>query len=233
MGDAGGIVRRLAIYIPVALVLLYALSLWRSGGVKVACVGDSITFGSGAPPGWDYPSQLQRLLGRGYRVRNFGVSGATMLSHGNRPYVEQPAFAAALNWHPDVVILMLGANDTKPVNWDAHGREFEPDCRALIARLKASNPAMKLFLCRPSWIAGTGHYGITEEGIAREIPILDKIAVSMGLAEIDMHAALLGHPEDLPDHVHPNRDGAARLAAAACGAIKLAALPGPDSSPAP
>ncbi len=56
---------------------------------KIACVGDSITFGSGIPnrEKLSYPAQLSALLGDDYEVRNFGVSGATMLENGDKPTV--------------------------------------------------------------------------------------------------------------------------------------------------
>lgn len=45
--------------------------------IKVACIGNSVTFGYGfADPANDsYPSQLSNMLGERYDVRNFGRSG--------------------------------------------------------------------------------------------------------------------------------------------------------------
>jgi len=221
-----------------ALVLLLALCLFlssaRAGQLKVACAGDSITLGILAGKGWDYPSQLQRMLGSaGYAVRNFGVSGATLLIQGDRPYVKQPAFRAALDWKPDIVILMLGANDSKPYNWDLLHAQFEPDYRWLISQFRAANPALKLFLCRPTWVAGAGKFGINDAVILEEVPIIDKIAASLNLQEIDMHAALAGHPEDLVDTVHPNKAGATLMALAAYAALTGGPLKGPVPAPAP
>ena len=72
----------------------------RDGDIHVACVGDSITAGYAlADPAHDaYPSQLARLLGDGYEVRNFGVSAATLMDAGNYPYRERPAHDEALAW---------------------------------------------------------------------------------------------------------------------------------------
>jgi len=223
------------------LVSLLALSLFLSsalaGEIKVACVGDSITFGMGVAKGWTYPGQLQRMLGPGFVVSNFGVNGATLLRHGDRPYDQQPAFQAALGSKADIVILMLGANDAKLLNWGPHQAEFDPDYRWLIAQLQASNPTQKLFICRPCWVAGAGKYGITEPGIEQEIPIIDNIAASLHLPEIDMHAALEAHPEDFVDTVHPNKGGATLLAKAAYKAITSndfqGEVPPPAPSPAP
>jgi lysophospholipase L1-like esterase len=211
----------------------------RAGHANVACVGDSITAGVGAGRGWAYPSQLQRMLGPDYTVRNFGVSGATLLRHGDRPYEVQRAFKGALDFKPDIVVLMLGTNDTKPQNWGPHSAEFEGDYRWLVGQLQGTNPAQKLFVCRPCWVAGAGNYGINEPILEKEIPIIDSIAASMHLGEIDMHAALEGHPEDLADRVHPNNDGATLMAKAAYKAITgnefqgQVPAPAPKPSPAP
>ena len=66
--------------------------------VKVACVGNSITYGYTLPnPATDsYPSQLQQLLGETYEVGNFGKSGATLLNKGHRPYMQQEEFKRQL-----------------------------------------------------------------------------------------------------------------------------------------
>lgn len=201
--------------------------------IRVACVGDSITAGVGASKGWDYPDQLQRMLGPGYAVRNFGVSGATLLRRGDRPYENQSAFKAALDFKPDLVILMLGTNDTKPRNWGAHQAEFDGDYRWLVGQLEASNPAQKFLVCRPCWVAGAGNYGINEAVLEIELPIIDQIAASMRLGEIDMHAALEGHPKELPDNVHPNNAGATLMAKAAYKAVTGKDFQGAIPTPAP
>ena len=62
------------------------LSSGAEKGVKVACVGDSITYGAGIKDRKknSYPAQLQSLLGEGYQVRNFGNSGSTLLKKGDK-----------------------------------------------------------------------------------------------------------------------------------------------------
>ena len=66
--------------------------------IRVACVGNSITYGTGIEDRArdSYPSQLQRMLGDKYVVGNFGKPGATLLYHGHRPYVVQKEFKEAL-----------------------------------------------------------------------------------------------------------------------------------------
>ena len=78
-----------------------------------------------------YPAQLQAWLGQEYQVRNFGVSGATLLKNGDRPYWKEPEFSQVLDFNPDIIIIKLGTNDSKPQNWK-FAEEFEQDYIDLI-----------------------------------------------------------------------------------------------------
>ena len=203
---------------PLALGLLLTASLAMGGPIRVACMGESITRGAGAPPGQDYPAQLQKLLGPQYEVRNFGNSGSTLLRHGEKPYCNQAEFQAALDFRPDIAVVMLGTNDSKPQNWDVHV-DFADDYQWLVEQLRKVNPAVKIFACRPTPVLAPGRYGINEETLEKEFPIIDQAVRNLRLDFIDMHSALAAHPEDLPDHVHPNAEGAGLMAKAAAAAI--------------
>ena len=60
--------------------------------IRVACVGNSVTYGLGISnrEQYAYPVQLQQLLGDNYEVGNFGHSGATLLRIGHKPYHKLP-----------------------------------------------------------------------------------------------------------------------------------------------
>ncbi len=92
--------------------------------VRVACVGDSITFGAGVPNNWvnAWPGQLQKMLGKHYKVANFGHSGATLLKDGDLPYWKTPEYKHSTAFKGKIVIIMLGTNDTKAWNWKHHAR---------------------------------------------------------------------------------------------------------------
>lgn len=47
-------------------------------------------------------------------VRNYGVSGRTLPKKGDYPYWKEAAYNQSRNWGPDVVIIRLGTNDSKP-----------------------------------------------------------------------------------------------------------------------
>ncbi len=183
-------------------------------GVKVACIGDSITQGSGAEPGRSYPSQLQELLGEGWKVGNFGVGGRTLLKKGDYPYWREKAYQDALAFAPDVVIIMLGTNDTKPQNWK-HESEFTADYKELVKSFQALDSKPRVYVCRPCPVPEPGNFGINEKNLRVWIERIDKLAAEMKLDVIDMYAALADKPEMLPDRVHPNTEGAGEMAKAA------------------
>lgn len=204
--------------------------------IKVACVGDSITAGSGASDRAtaSYPALLQALLGETHEVRNFGVGGATMLRQGDKPYFKQGAHKQAMEFKADIAVVKLGTNDTKPQNWKFKD-DFAADARALIAELRAANPAVKIYVALPV-PAYPGNWGINEPGIAEGvIPVLRAVAASGKTEVIDLHAALSGHPEFFPDKVHPNDAGYRVIAATVFQALTgreadLSKLPAPKKA---
>lgn len=180
---------------------------------KVACVGDSITAGSGVKdPARRYPTQLGELLGKDYEVKNFGVGGATMLDEGNKPYKQQKAYTQALEFKPDIVIIKLGTNDSKPVNW-AKKESFAASAKSLVESFLKANPKAKVYLCTPAPVIGSGNFGIREEIVKPEIiPLVKQVATEMKLEVIDIYSALAGKDALLPDRVHPNDEGATVIA---------------------
>jgi len=182
--------------------------------VRVSCIGDSITEGSGAAPGKAYPSQLQELLGDQWKVTNFGISGRTLLKNGDFPYWKEEKYQFALKSEPDVVIIMLGTNDTKPQNWKFE-KEFVADYTELVKSFQALPSKPRIYVCRPCPVPEPGNFGINEKNLKEWIKRIDKLAKEMDLGVIDMHAALKRHPEMLPDRVHPDTAGAGEMAKAA------------------
>jgi acyl-CoA thioesterase I len=190
-----------------------AMGADNAGPIRLACVGDSITAGAGTTnrETQSYPAQLGRMLGEKWHVENFGVGGATLLKHGNKPYWSLAAFTNALASNPQAVIIMLGTNDTKPQNWKFKD-EFVADYEDLIAKFTALPAKPRIFICRPPLVSGTNSFGIDEAGIRMEIPMIDLIVKDIGVKLIDNHVIFKGDAALLPDHVHPNEAGAALIA---------------------
>lgn len=181
--------------------------------IKIACVGDSITFGSRIPEPdkLSYPSQLQNLLGENYEVHNFGRSGATLLKKGNMPYWNCPQLNQALELKPNIVFIKLGTNDSKKNNW-AHKADFISNYKELINKFKncGSKPRIVILQPLPAFIDGDQ---ISGSRIKNEIiPKLKKIAFEEKLEIIDLHSLMIDKSNWLPDKIHPNAFGAHAIA---------------------
>jgi acyl-CoA thioesterase-1 len=193
------------------------------GVIRVACVGDSITFGhlilNRATN--SYPAQLAARLGPKWEVRNFGMNGATALKQGTRPYWTQQVFKDAVAFNPDVVILQLGTNDTAPPNWQAHGAEFGGDFAALLQQFATLPARPRLYVCRPVPIyRDRGKEWDTGKILLEQIiPQIDQAAGKARAPVIDLHTALDGQPALFPDGVHPNAAGAKLIAEAVYTAL--------------
>ena len=184
--------------------------------VKVACIGDSITDGHGIDlrDVNGYPAQMQKMLGAGYNVRNFGISARTLMNSGDLPYMNESIWEDALAFNPDVVVIMLGTNDSKDYNRGHIKKDFEGDLKTMLKALKALPSQPKIYLCKPI-PAVSDSWTISETVITEEIvPILEKAVKKEKLEGIiDLHAALEGHPEMmLDDGIHPNTAGVRKMA---------------------
>lgn len=194
------------------------LSIFGSEKIRVACVGDSITYGYGiANPADRYPNQLANMLGENYLVGNFGVSGATLLSDGTYPYVKLKAYFAALEFKPNIVIIKLGTNDTKNENWEKI-LDFEGDLNKLVDSFEKLETKPTIYLCTSCPIFGSG-VNLGDKRVSRLIPVIKKVAKDHSIKIIDIRSIFEGKPELVPDRVHPNEAGAKLIAEAVKNAI--------------
>ena len=196
-------------FLLLAATVLLAATGTAQQKTKVACVGNSITTGVGAQDRANdaYPAVLGRLLGDRYEVRNFGASGYTLLKKGDRPFWNHKYFQESQAFAPDIVVIKLGTNDSKPQNWDTHAADFKADLTELVAVYQKLPSKPKIYLCFPTWVAND-KMTIREKVIAAEIiPIISEVANETGASVIDLHKTLYGMPGLVPDGVHPNELG--------------------------
>ncbi|MDE7449938.1 MAG: cyclically-permuted mutarotase family protein [Paramuribaculum sp.] len=199
-----------------ALTAVAASDGTPSRPVKVACVGNSITFGYGLPDRatQSYPSLLQKTLGDAYEVGNFGHSGATLLKKGHNPYVKTPEYAASKEFAPDIVVILLGINDTDPLNWPNYGDEFVSDYIDLINSYREINPQVRVIIARVTPVtarhrrfrSGTRDWRIEVQ------KAIENVAEATGVELIDLEAPLRDYPNYFRDAVHPDVNGAKILA---------------------
>jgi acyl-CoA thioesterase I len=197
----------------VSVYLIFFIILYSFAQIKVACVGDSITFGFTILNHEEksYPARLNRLLSEDWTVENFGVIGATMLKNGDIPYWKQKAFIDSKNFNPDVVIIMLGTNDTKPQNWKFKN-EYIADYTVMINEFRALSSKPYIFICLPV-PALTKIWGISDSIIREEIiPMIKLLGKKNNVPVIDLYQPLSNHKEWFTDKIHPNAAGTEEMA---------------------
>lgn len=198
------------------LLVLLSVNLTAQQKTKVACIGNSVTYGYLLPEREknSYPAQLQNLLGDNYEVKNFGRSSATLLSKGHLPYINQPEYKKALEYAADIVVIHLGLNDTDPRNWPNYKDFFFKDYVDLVNSFRKQNPNTKIFICRLSPIF-SGHFRFISgtRDWHREIQsVIESIAQYTGVELIDLETPLHSRPDLFPDDLHPTVQGAGILA---------------------
>ncbi len=185
--------------------------------IRLACVGDSITYGHLIPERErnSYPAQLQRMLGADWVVGNFARNGATLVRKSPRPFHDQKEYQEALAFGPDVIVLQLGTNDTKRETWEAENTRFVADYLELIRSFQALASKPRVILCRPiPLFRDRGKATWDTDRVMREqiLPKIDEVARQAHLPVIDLNSAFVDANKLLPDGVHPNAEGATLMA---------------------
>ncbi|RED87633.1 alpha-L-fucosidase [Cohnella phaseoli] len=195
---------------------IYALS--QTGGqqpgqpINIALIGDSITTGS-------YPSQLQQLLGPDYYVNPYGAGGTTMLKNGDHPYWDSWEFVNSSNWDPDIVVIMLGTNDSAAQNWQ-YSADYVSDYLDMIDHYRGlpSSPVV--------YVATSPHdYWPGNVVTSEVVPLQIQAAASAGATVIHVNPQTQSMAHNFPDNVHPNDAGSTAIATTIYNALKPSSLP--------
>lgn len=205
-------------YKPFGLLLVLLTGVFQisfaAPKLRIACIGNSITYGAGLEnrDAESYPAQLQLLLGKQYEVLNFGLSGATMLKKGNSPYWNTSTYKQAINSNPDLVFIKLGTNDSKDIN-RAQTSDFESDYRALIKVFQNLKSHPRIVLLSPAKAFSDTQFGISGSYVKDHIiPVIQKIAYDENLEILDLQAIFADKESLFPDKVHPNAAGTGIIA---------------------
>lgn len=194
---------------------------YTEGQIKVACVGDSVTYGHGISGHSEnnYPRLLGGLLGEEYHVCNFGISGSTVQPDGDQPYSITEAYRESIEYEADILVFMLGSNDSKPENWQDE-EKFRKDYEALLDTYLKSDKKPAVFIGIPpkayfpeGQTEGLTNYDIQPLIVDRIAEITKEIALERGFETIDI-SSLTENRRDLfgKDNVHPNNEGAKLIA---------------------
>ena len=186
--------------------------------IKIACIGDSITYGHN-PADWgrtqiqnNWPTVLGQTLGDGYEVRNFGQNGITLSKSGGTPVWNIERFTQSKEYQPDIVIIMLGTNDSPGSDSVDKQNSLKADLRELITvyRELDSHPTVYIATCATGF--GNGGFGLPPANIHDYIvPLQKEVAAEMGCDIIDVHEFTSDMGADFPDNIHPNEAGHAAM----------------------
>ena len=189
----------------------------KEGQIKIACAGDSTTYGHGISswPKNNYPAVLQNLLGENYHVNNYGVSSFAVQESADRSYRTLPHYQESLDYDADYVVFMMGSNDSKPENWKG-ADAFKTDLLSLLDTY--GNAEIILCTLPAAFFLDGQTEGVTNHDIqpliVEEIAeITREVAAERGYTLIDIHALTAQNPEWFEkDGVHPSNEGAAAIA---------------------
>lgn len=179
--------------------------------VKIAFVGDSITYGAGLTDRTNeaFPYLVKKELFNNYNVANFGVSATSALSTAKAPYINTPEYKESLEFAPDILHIMLGTNDIKNENWDLGKDNFIDDYMKIIDSYRAVNPEVDVYIGVPPRIFKENVYGTRSTKILEEegIPAIKELAKKANATLVDYFEPLKDSGEYFPDFLHPDSNG--------------------------
>lgn len=179
------------------------------GGLRIACVGDSITYGYGVlghrQDAW--PVLLPALTDGRFSTVNYGLCNRTLLSTSDMPYPDEKNARLFMEEDEDIVLLMLGTNDSKPSNWDSG--LFETEYFEFVQRILEKPCRPKVVLMLPPCVFNRTGRALPDRNNLENgvIPAIRRVAEKTGLPVIDLFELTKNRPDWFPDGIHPNRDG--------------------------
>ncbi len=179
--------------------------------MRIACIGNSITYGYLVHDREhnSYPAQLQAMLGEGYTVMNFGSSGKTALHQGGNPYIETQQYRNALNSQANIVFIKLGTNDSRPY-YRKYIDSFYVNYKELVHTFKQLPTHPRVILLAPvvNFLNPVPGDPFNKDIPNFIIPVVKQVAAEEQCEFIDLHPLLIDHPEMYSDKLHPDSAGA-------------------------
>lgn len=173
-------------------------------GSVVLAFGDSVTYGTGAALGEDWPALLAGMTG--WHIVNAGIPGDTAEAGKAR-------ITALLDEHrPALVIVEIGGNDFLRRRSQ---KAIKEDLRAILASVRRQGIPAVLVAVPELSLLGAVTRSPSDAPLYVELGKEEKIPVVA-----DVFSAILGKPELCADQIHPNADGYRRMAAGIHGALR-------------
>ncbi len=172
------------------------------GAIKVAAVGDSLTYGYGLENRREeaYPSVLLDLLGSHYQVSNYGMSGRSLLSTSDYPYLQEKNAQASLQSDADIVIIMIGSNDSRAAYWNKE--QFIKEYRAFAEAYLQMASQPEVFLVAPPHVP-TSRFGLNNDIVRDELQaIVAETATDLGVHFVNLYPVTEGKMDYYSDGLH-------------------------------
>ncbi|MBQ6552103.1 MAG: hypothetical protein IJL83_00570 [Clostridia bacterium] len=181
---------------------------------KIACVGDSITYGYGLDDPRSFPSQLGVLLQENYEVRNFGAGGKTLMSTGDTPYTQYIEYQPSLEYEGDIVLIMLGTNDAKYYNWhpDSSPAVLKRELKQLVQTYRDLPSKPTVFIMTSPTLFEGCHHDFIPSNVDTIAQLQREVAEEINAPLIDLHTFTADMEQYFEDKIHPNADGYALIA---------------------
>ena len=188
--------------------------------VKIACIGDSITYGYCIDEidrtVYSYPAMLDAKLGDGYEVANFGKSASYILPGDSvynlrddktLSYRDTQQFADSIAYAPDVVIIMLGTNDVTSLVSNEAAEVIEAELENIIGIYQALESVQRVYVMTSIFCPYSVTLSKASDGPLQKIQ--QKAAADTGAEFIDIYSLTRDYFDvmlHLSDRLHPDED---------------------------
>ncbi len=194
-------------------------------GIKVACVGDSLTYGMTLlnRKVESYPARLAKLLGKNFDVVNLGFAGYALNRHSAKCYFNLPALSLLEQYSPNYVIMLLGTNDARQKNF-TNEADFSNAYRSIInSIINLKSKPQIIAMTSPMAYVDTNlrEFDFSHENLLKIVKIQKEILSEYQIPYIDLYNITQGktslYSEDM---LHFNSKGAKFLAFKTYSAVK-------------
>lgn len=181
---------------------------------RVACVGDSITYGYGLEDikNDSYPAILGKMLGPRYEVKNFGRNGAGLWKGGAFPYTSTIEYFRAVDYDADIYVICLGTNDLVQTLDCKFIKAFTEDLNALVHSFEERSAPCHVFVATVPPVPQLYKPGEDEPVKKINNAIASVVLECSRVRLIDLCCAFGSSEELFSDGMHPNAKGARLIA---------------------
>ena len=201
----------------VLMCLICGLLLVMAGNAgevkRVACIGNSLTKGSrlSHPERDSYPVVLKRMLGDGWIVDNWGVSGSCASTDLRSMYMKNEVYPKVKASRPDVVTIFLGHDDARKPNQSGL-KNFASGLSEMVKDLRDGNQTVRIYLVTPTKVFSEAYNNDDDAIRNKVIPAIRQVAEKEGAVFVDAYTPSEGDGKYFPDGVHPDANGSGHIA---------------------